>query len=235
MGAGVGALDGNHDVLEQRAQQLLLVARRGGGGGPDASEVVTEGAKAFRVGGTQRARALGLAAGQFALRLVELPQPPLPVGFESAGHQPILGLHRAIAALGAFGFVPCPFDGEAPLRERGIMVGVELLRGDERGVEGGRREGREEGRGHGRVDLESPDVEAVDATPLDQVFARAVIPGRGIAALIMGVQAAATVPARREALQQRGAFSHGPAGLMRLRGGRWCRGAPDWPHRSPSQ
>src|SRR3989442_240030 len=60
-GAGFGALDGNHYVLEQRAQQFLLVARRGRGGGPDASEVVTEGAQTFRVGGTQRARAPGLA------------------------------------------------------------------------------------------------------------------------------------------------------------------------------
>jgi hypothetical protein len=182
-GAGFGPLDGDHDVLEQRAQQFLFVARRGGRSVPDASEIVTERTQTFRVGGTQCTRALGLATGQFALGLVELPPPPLPVGFEAAGHQPILGLRRAIAALGAFGFVACPFDGEAPLRERRIMVGVELLRGHERGVEGGRREGGEEGRGHGRVDLESPDVEAVDAPSLDEVFARTVIPGRGIAAV----------------------------------------------------
>jgi hypothetical protein len=233
--AGFGPLDGNHDVLEQRAQQFLLVARRGGGGVPDAREVVTERAKTFRVGGTHRTRALGLAAGQVALRLVEFPQPSLPVGFESTRDQPILGLHRAIASFGPFGFVPGPFNGEAPLCERGVVVRFDLVRRHERGVQGRWREGREEGRGHGLVDLEPADVEAVDAAPINQVFAGAVIAGRGMAAVIMGVQAPAAAAARREALQQRRAFSRPRCPPDGVGDARCSRGAPDWPHRSPSQ
>ena len=95
----------------------FFVPCRGGGGGPNALEIVTESAKTVRVGGTQHAWALGLTAGQFALGLVELSQTPLPICFESARDEPILGLHGAVASLGLLGFVLCPFDGEAPQGE----------------------------------------------------------------------------------------------------------------------
>jgi hypothetical protein len=56
---------------------------------------------------------------------------------QAAGHEAMLGLDRAIAAFGAVGVIPRPLAGEAPLRERRIVVGVELRRRHERGVQGG--------------------------------------------------------------------------------------------------
>jgi hypothetical protein len=109
MGTSFGALDGNQDLFQQGAQQLFLVTRGGRGGFPHPSEIGPEGAEALLLGGAQGARPLRLPNGEFALGLVELPQPSLPFGFEPAGDQPILRLHRAIAPLGPFRFVARPF------------------------------------------------------------------------------------------------------------------------------
>jgi len=56
--------------------------------------------------------------------------------------------------------------------------------------EPGRLQSGEEGPGDGFVDLDAADIEAIDAAALDQDFARAVIAGRGVAAAIVGMQAA---------------------------------------------
>src|SRR6202023_1102265 len=70
---------------------------------------------------------------------------------------------------------------------------------------------------HSLLDDHSADVETVHAAAGDQVFAGAVITRGGVAAAIMNMQTAATVPASDEALQQRRAFSHRASRLMRLR------------------
>lgn len=63
--------------------------------------------------------------------LIERPQALLPFGFETTGHQAIFGIDGAIAAFGLVGFIARPFYGEPPLREGGIVIGFELLRGEE--------------------------------------------------------------------------------------------------------
>ena len=176
---------------------------------PDASKIVAEGAEAFGVDLAEGAPPLMLAGLELALRDFKIPQALLPLGFEAASHETIFRFDRAIPALGAFGSIPRALDRQPPLRERGLIIVVELLRGDERGVDGGRSEGREERRGDGLVDLDPADGEAVDAAARDEILARAVIARRGRAPAVMRVQPATAVPAGGEALQQRGAFSHG--------------------------
>src|SRR5919106_480263 len=207
--AALVAFDGEHDLLQQGTQELLLVAIGRGGGGPDASKIVAEGAEAFGVDLAEGAPPLMLAGLELALRDFKIPQALLPLGFEAASHETIFRFDRAIPALGAFGSIPRALDRQPPLRERGLIIVVELLRGDERGVDGGRSEGREERRGDGLVDLDPADGEAVDAAARDEILARAVIARRGRAPAVMRVQPATAVPAGGEALQQRGAFSHG--------------------------
>ena len=79
--------------------------------------------------------------------------------------------------------------------ERGLAIGLEPLRGGDRGGELCRFEGGDEGPRDGLVDLDGADVEAIDAAALDQDLAGAMIPRRGAASAIVGVQAAAAVPA----------------------------------------
>jgi hypothetical protein len=204
-------VDRHGHILQQRPEELLFVAHRGRGRGPHASDIVTERAEALGVGWAEGPPVVALPKVEFALGLLQVSQTLLPLGFQAAGHEVILGLDRAIAAFGAVGCIPRPLDGEVPLRERRIVVGAKLGRRDERSVHGGWSECGEEGRRHRVIDLDSADREAVDAAAVDQVLARAVVTGRGLVALIMGVQSAAAVSAYRETLQQRGALSHGPS------------------------
>src|SRR5271163_5352018 len=122
---------------------------------------------------------------------------------------------RAIAALGAAGFIACPLDAETPLPERGLAIGLEPLRGGDSGGELCRLEGGDEGLRDGLVDLDAADVEAIDAAAFDQDFAGAMIPRRGAASAIVRVQAASAVPAGGKALQQSAPFPHGAARLVR--------------------
>jgi hypothetical protein len=130
-------VDSHGHILQQRPQELLFVARRGRGRGPHASDIVTERAEALGVGRAEGLPVVALAEVKFALGLLQVPETLLPLGFQATGHEAILGLDRAIAAFGAVGVIPRSLDGEAPLRERRIVVGVELRRRHERGVQGG--------------------------------------------------------------------------------------------------
>src|SRR2546428_411176 len=105
-GAAVVAIDGDHHILHERAQQFFLVAVRGGGGRPYASQIITERAEALGVSRADDLPPLVLADGKFTLRVLEIPQALLPLRFQAAGDEPILRLHGAIAALGAFGLIP---------------------------------------------------------------------------------------------------------------------------------
>jgi hypothetical protein len=163
--AALVACHGEHDLLQQGPQELFLVAIGRGRSGPDASEIIAEGAEAFGVDPVQNAPPLWRAGLKFALRELEIPQALLPLGFEPASHEAIFWFDRTIPALGALGFIARALDREPPLRERGLIIVVELVGGDERGIDGGRREGGEEGRGDGLVDLNPADGEAVDAAP----------------------------------------------------------------------
>jgi hypothetical protein len=73
----------------------------------------------------------------------------------------------------------------------------------------GRLQGGDEGPGDGLVDLDAADIEAIDAAALDQDLARAMMAGCGVAAAIVGMQAAPAMAATGEPLQEGAALSHG--------------------------
>ena len=87
-------------------------------------------------------------------------------------------------------------------------------------------------RDDGLVDLDAADVEAVDAAALDEHLAGAMIAWGAVTPAIVRSQAASTMTAAGEALQQGIAFPHGAARLVwlwpRVRG----KAMLGWPHRS---
>jgi hypothetical protein len=107
--------------------------------------------------------------------------------------------------------VACPLDRETPLRQRTVVVGFDALRRGERGLDTKRRErGKHRARRH-LVDLYGADVEAIDATALDDALASAVIACRYGAAGVVRAQPASALAADGQPLQQSASFSHGAA------------------------
>jgi hypothetical protein len=80
---------------------------------------------------------------------------------------------------------------------------LQLFHGKPHSFDRGRRDGLEKSIGNGLLDHRAADGEAVHATPIDEVFAGAVITGSRVAAAIVNVRTAATVPATNDPLQQR--------------------------------
>src|SRR5487761_2381831 len=214
MGAEFVTLHGNDHFFEQRTQQLLLVTIRGGGSGPYTIEIGPEGTNALIVFGAQRAGTRLAFVFQFGLRLLEITQALFPRSFQSTSDKPVLRIHGTIASFCTFRFVARSLHSETPLRKRRIVVGLELLRGLQRRLKGGRFEGFNKGLCDGLVDLHAADVQTVDTAAIDDVLAGAVITRTCVSSRILGAQLAATVTAARNALQQGGAFSHGPSRLV---------------------
>ncbi len=96
------------------------------------------------------------------------------------------------------------------------MIRLELLDREHGRFYGRRCDGFEKSVGHGLLDHHSADIETVHAASVDEVFAGAVITRRRVAAAIVNMQTAATVPAGGEALQQCRSLSHRAPSLMRL-------------------
>ena len=145
----------------------------------------------------------------------------LPVAFQAAGDEPVLGLDLAIAALGAVGLVLGALELQAPLFQRGVVVLLELLGRLQRGLDAGRGECGEQRAGDGLVDLSAADPHAPSAAALDQNAGRAVI-GRALVptpALIVHLELAPAAAAHRDPLQQRAALADRAAGLVRARAG----------------
>src|SRR5919106_3184756 len=99
------------------------------------------------------------------------------------------------------------------------MVGLELSNTEPHGFDCGRRDRLQKGIGYRFVNRETADVEAVLPASVDEVFAGAVITRDRVAAAIMNMQPAATMPATHEALQQCRPLSHRAPRLMWLRPG----------------
>jgi hypothetical protein len=89
-----------------------------------------------------------------------------------------------------------------------------LLGGEHHRLDACRRERLEEGFGHRRIDLYAADVEAIAATPLNDLPARTVVAWGGVVAAIVGAQAPPAMPAGSQPLQQGAAFPHRTASLM---------------------
>jgi len=110
-----------------------------------------------------------------------------------------------------------PFNVPPPLRQGGSAVGLEAIGRCESGVDGGRLHGREQGLADRLVDLHAADIEAVDASTLDDVLAGAMVAGRGVGAAIVGAQPPAAMATGGDALEQRRPLSHGSTRLVRSR------------------
>jgi hypothetical protein len=121
--------------------------------------------------------------------------PGFPLSLETARDEPVVGIDGTITAFCALGFVAGAFHGKSPLFERRRAIRFKPFRGGEGrgqlcGLQGG-----DERLGYGVVDLNAADIEAVDASVLDQHFASTVIAWRRIASAIMGMQASAAMAA----------------------------------------
>ena len=97
------------------------------------------------------------------------------------------------------------------------MVGLKLLHRQPSRFDRCRRDGLQKGVGYGLLNQHSADVETVYAAPVYEIFTSAMIAGSRVPAAIVNMQAAATVSASDEALQQCRPLSHRASRLMRLR------------------
>jgi hypothetical protein len=55
----------------------------------------------------------------------QVAQPFLPLGFQPTRHHPVLRFYRAVLALGTVRLVARPFYGQAPLLQRGVVIGFQ--------------------------------------------------------------------------------------------------------------
>ena len=149
---GVVAAGGDVHLLQQGAQQLLAVLIGGGGRVLHLAQVVAQGQDRVPLGRGKGRRPGGLAAGELGFGVGELLQGGVPFGFQAAGDQPVLGVDRAVAALGLDGLVAGLLDLAAVLVQRRVVAVLELLGGVQAGLQRGRLEGGEECLGDGGVD-----------------------------------------------------------------------------------
>src|SRR5215472_17472619 len=114
----------SHDYFfEKPAQELFAITIHGGRRRPNLAQIGTQSTEPALFFRTECARTLLLPALQFRLGCREIAQPFLPLGFQPARHQPVLGLHGTILAFGALRLVARTFYGKPPLAERGIVIG----------------------------------------------------------------------------------------------------------------
>ena len=77
-------------------------------------------------------------------------------------------------------FVIGPLDPEPPLLQSGFAFDFQPLSGGKGGGKPSRLQGSDEGASDGLVDLDTADIEAIDAAVLDENLARAVVPGEAL-------------------------------------------------------
>src|SRR5262245_33890379 len=124
-----------------------------------------EQARAFCLG--EHARSFRLTTGELGLCGFERAQALFPFALEPAGNQAIIGIHRALAPLGPAHLLIRPLDAEPPLLEGRLAIGLEALGSSDGGGKPHWLKCRDEGARNGLVDLNTSDVEAVAAAPVD--------------------------------------------------------------------
>src|SRR5499427_3708728 len=217
MGGRLVAIDLDRDVFDEGAQQLLPVARRGRWRVPDGGEIGSECEQTITLGLRDHPRSLFFAAFQLDLGRLKCAQALLPVAFKAARHQPVVGIDSAITTLGALRLVIGSLDPEPPLLQSGFAFDFQPLSGGKGGGKPSRLQGNHEGPSDGLVDLDTANIEAIDAAVLDENLARAVVPWRSVAATVVGVQTATAMAAASQPLQKCAAFPHSAARLVRSR------------------
>src|SRR2546423_14174237 len=114
VGGRLIAIDLDRDVFDEGAQQLFPVARCGRWRGPDGGEIRSDSEETIALGLRDHPRPLFFAALQLDLGHLNCAQALLPVAFEAARYQPVVGIDSAIATLGALRFVIGSLDPEPP-------------------------------------------------------------------------------------------------------------------------
>src|SRR5215472_10853078 len=171
MGGRLVAIDLDCDVFDEGAQQLLSVARHGRRRAPDGGKIGAEREKTIALGRRDHPRPLFFATLQLKLGGLKRAQAFLPFAFKATR----LGVDSAIAALGALRFVIGSLDPEPPLLQRAFAFGFQPLSGGKGGGKPGRLQSSDEGPSDGLVDLDTANIEAIDAAVLDENLARAVV------------------------------------------------------------
>ena len=96
-------LDADVDFLQQRAKEFLAVAVGGGWRIPYALQVRSQGVDLLALFVRQSHGMFEFSPSQFGLGGGQVSQPLLPLGFQCARHQTVLGLDRLVSGLGAVG------------------------------------------------------------------------------------------------------------------------------------
>lgn len=94
-----GPLEIPNYFFQQRAQQFFPIAVHTRGGLPDLTNIGAGRLNAFELLLVKPAGPLLLASAQLRLG-AQIAQAALPLCFQTAGHQSILGLHSSVATLG---------------------------------------------------------------------------------------------------------------------------------------
>src|SRR5438552_18785728 len=96
MSTPFGAIDSNNHLFQKSTQKLFAIAIRGGRRRPDFVQIGTERENFLFLFLAQHAEALPFPPFQFRFCNSEIAQALFPLGFESAGHKSVLGLHDTI-------------------------------------------------------------------------------------------------------------------------------------------
>src|SRR5207249_1402311 len=123
----------------------------------------------------------------------------LPLGFEAASDEAVVGVDRTIAALGASRLVAGTFHIMSPLSQRGVTVGIDLLDRPQGCFQAGGGQRRDECIGHRGIDVAAADAQAVFASAVDDHVAGAVITGARVAPAVVDAQLTPTAPTAGDA------------------------------------
>ena len=160
------------------------------GRGPDLTNIGPEHLNAFELLGDQGVGSLLLTTAQFRFGGGEVAQTLLPLGLQPSCNQPIFGLHAAVPAFGPLRFVASALHLQTPLRQRRVVVDLELFDREPHGFNGGWCDGFQKSVSYALLDYQTADVEAVHTTSVDEVFAGAVITRSRVPAAIVNMQIA---------------------------------------------
>ena len=103
----------------------------------------------------------------------------------AARDETVLGILGVITAFGALRFIVRPFNGQAPLRERGVVIRFKKLSRVYGSLKACWFNRTQKGLGYCRVDLQDADVKAVDAAAVLDPFVQAMVIGRLVGSTIV--------------------------------------------------
>jgi hypothetical protein len=166
-------------------------------------QIGAEHLHALELLGARLVKTVLFAAAEFRFGRGQIAQAILPIGFQAASYESVLGLHGSVAAFGLFGLVARPFHFQPPLRQSRVVIGLELFDREPHSFHGSRRNGFEKGVGHGVLDSQAADRETVLPASIHDIFAGAVVTRRRVPAAIVNMQTPAAMTTGGNALQQR--------------------------------